>query len=78
MKIYIDESGDLGWKMEKPNRYGGSSKFITITGFIISKDEEKYISRFISDIYKKYNLTPNVKKKELILYQNILLLLLLN
>jgi hypothetical protein len=63
MKIYIDESGDLGWKLDKPNRYGGSSKFITITGIIIARDEEKYISRFISDIYKKYNLTPNIEKK---------------
>ena len=62
MKIYIDESGDLGWKLDKPNR-NGSSKFITITGILISKDEEKYISRFISDIYKKYHLTPNIEKK---------------
>lgn len=63
MKIYIDESGDLGWKLDKPNRNGGSSKFITITGILIAKDEEKYISRFITDIYKKYNLTPNIEKK---------------
>lgn len=63
MKIYIDESGDLGWKFDKPNRYGGSSKFITITGIVISNEEEKYISRFISEIYKKYNLTPNIEKK---------------
>ena len=63
MKIYIDESGDLGWKLDKPNRHGSSSRFITITAIIISKEEEKYISRFISDIYKKYNLTPNIEKK---------------
>ena len=59
----MDESGDLGWKLDKPNRHGGSSKFITITGVVISKDEEKFISRFIADIYKKYNLTPNIEKK---------------
>lgn len=63
MNIYIDESGDLGWKLDKPNRYGGSSKFITITGIIIAKEEEKYLSRFITEIYKKYKLTPNVEKK---------------
>lgn len=63
MKIYIDESGDLGWKLDKPNRHGGSSKFITITAIIISSEDEKYISRFLSDIYKKYNLTPNIEKK---------------
>jgi hypothetical protein len=63
MKIYIDESGDLGWTLDKPNRHGGSSKYITITGIVISRDEEKYISRFISDIYTKYHLTPNIEKK---------------
>ena len=63
MKIYIDESGDLGWTLNKPNRNGGSSKFITITGIVINNEEEKYISRFIADIYKKYNLTTNVEKK---------------
>ncbi|MEN2400918.1 DUF3800 domain-containing protein [Flavobacterium sp. MC2016-06] len=63
MKIYIDESGDLGWTLDKPNRHGGSSKYITITAIIIADDEEKYISRFISYIYKKYNLTPNIEKK---------------
>lgn len=63
MKVFIDESGDLGWTLDKPNRNGGSSKFLTITGIVISEEEEKYISRFIADIYKKYNLTPNIEKK---------------
>jgi hypothetical protein len=63
MRIYIDESGDLGWTLDKPNRNGGSSKFITITGIVIRTDEEKYISRFITEIYKKYNLTTNIEKK---------------
>ena len=63
MKVYIDESGDLGWTLDKPNRNGGSSRFITITGLVIEETEQKYITRFISDIYKKYNLTPNVEKK---------------
>lgn len=63
MNIYIDESGDLGWKLDKPNRNGGSSRFITITGISISSEQEKYITRFIADIYKKYNLTPNIEKK---------------
>lgn len=63
MNIYIDESGDLGWTFDKPNRNGGSSRFITLTGIIISDEHEKYIKRFISDIYKKYNLTPRFEKK---------------
>jgi hypothetical protein len=63
MKIFIDESGDLGWTLDKPNRNGGSSRYITITGLVIDESEEKYINRFISEIYKKYNLTPNIEKK---------------
>lgn len=63
MKVFIDESGDLGWTLDKPNRNGGSSRYITITGLVIEESEEKYITRFIADIYKKYNLTPNIEKK---------------
>lgn len=63
MKIYIDESGDLGWTLDKPNRNGGSSRYITITGLVISDTDEKYVTRFISEIYKKYKLTPNIEKK---------------
>lgn len=63
MKVYIDESGDLGWSLDKPNRNGGSSRYITITGIIVSDEDEKYINRFISDIFRKYNLNPKIEKK---------------
>jgi len=63
MNIYIDESGDLGWTFNRPNRNGGSSRYITISGIMISQEDEKYVKRFISDIYKKYNLTANTEKK---------------
>jgi hypothetical protein len=26
-KLYLDESGDLGWSFNLPNRNGGSSRF---------------------------------------------------
>lgn len=63
MNIYIDESGDLGWTFDKPNRNGGSSRYITISGIMILPEEEKFVKRFIKDIYKKYNLTPRIEKK---------------
>lgn len=63
MNIYIDESGDLGWTFNRPNRNGGSSRYITISGLMIDPDEEKHIKRFIKEIYKKYNLTPKIEKK---------------
>lgn len=30
MNVYLDESGDLGWVLDKPYRNGGSSRFMTI------------------------------------------------
>lgn len=63
MNLYLDESGDLGWIFDKPNRNGGSSRYLTISGVLISDESEKYILRFITEIYKKYNLTPNIEKK---------------
>lgn len=63
MNIYIDESGDLGWTFDRPNRNGGSSRYITISGVIISNEEEKYIKRFISDVHRKYNLSAKTEKK---------------
>ncbi|MFH4968578.1 DUF3800 domain-containing protein [Gaetbulibacter sp. M240] len=63
MNIYIDESGDLGWTFDKPNRAGGSSRYITISGFIIPPDDEKYVKRFLKNIHNKYNLNPSIEKK---------------
>lgn len=63
MQIFLDESGDLGWTFNKPNRAGGSSRFITIAGIVIDEAHSKYLKRHISDIYKKYNLTPKIEKK---------------
>jgi hypothetical protein len=63
MLVFLDESGDLGWKFDKPNNDGGSSRFITISGMVVDEDELKHIKRYIVDIYKKYNLTPKIEKK---------------
>ncbi|WP_299548492.1 DUF3800 domain-containing protein [Seonamhaeicola sp.] len=63
MKLYLDESGDLGWVFDRPNRNGGSSRYITMSGVLISDEDHKYVTRFLSDIYKKYNLTPGIEKK---------------
>jgi hypothetical protein len=63
MQIYLDESGDLGWKFDAPNQDGGSSRFITIAGFVIDINEIKFVNRQIAKLYKKYNLTPKQEKK---------------
>lgn len=51
--IYLDESGDLGWKLDAPFKRGGSSRYLTIAAAVISnqKDEPK-IERVIRGFYK--------------------------
>jgi len=63
MLVFLDESGDLGWTFDKPNRGGGSSRFITISGIVIDEQHLKYVNRYISDLYRKYKLTPKIEKK---------------
>lgn len=61
MYVYIDESGDLGWKFDKPYRSGGSSRFLTIAYIIIPSALKHLTKREIIKFYQKYNLDP---KKE--------------
>lgn len=63
MLIFLDESGDLGWTLDKPNGDGGSSRFITIAGIVIEEEQLKQVNRYISDLYQKYKLTPKIEKK---------------
>ncbi|MEF3695918.1 DUF3800 domain-containing protein, partial [Desulfolutivibrio sp.] len=51
MLIYFDESGDLGWTFDKPYRKGGSSRFLTIAHVFVSESNEKYINRFVRELY---------------------------
>ena len=50
--IYFDESGDLGWTLDKPYRKGGgSSQYFTIAYLIIPSHKNKIINRFV----KRFN-----------------------
>lgn len=33
--VYLDESGDLGWKFDAPYRSGGSSRYLTIAAIAV-------------------------------------------
>lgn len=37
--IYLDESGDTGWKFELPYRNGGSSRYLTIAALIAPSEK---------------------------------------
>lgn len=57
MKVYFDESGDLGWKFEKPYMHQGSSRFLTLAFLLCSNDEKKYPERLVKKFKKRYGLT---------------------
>ena len=63
MNVYLDESGDLGWTLDKPYRHGGSSRYMTIA-FVACPAEKKYLlSRIVADVYKNTKSNPKVELK---------------
>lgn len=63
MKVYLDESGDLGWKFTDPYRLGGSSRYLTIASLITAPYKEHLPKRLIKNLYKKFNWSTNCEKK---------------
>ena len=51
MDVYTDESGDLGWTLDKPYQRGGSSKFLTISHLIVPKALKHIPTRLVRDLY---------------------------
>lgn len=51
--VYLDESGDLGWKFDKPYRNGGSSRHLTIAAVITPTQKRHLPGRSIKKIYDK-------------------------
>ena len=61
--VYLDESGDLGFKFSKPYMHGGSSRYLTIAFFVVPNSKDKYLKRLVRKIYKKYNFQPGTEVK---------------
>lgn len=61
--IYLDESGDLGWKFHAPYRRGGSSRHLTIASLIVPQDKRHLPKRVIQKLYKKHGWNPKIEKK---------------
>jgi hypothetical protein len=62
-KLYLDESGDLGWTFDKPFRNGGSSRFLTIAYIIVPSDYIKYCNRVVKNIYDLFKVDPRIELK---------------
>lgn len=61
--IYLDESGDLGWKFDKPYRNGGSSRFLTIASLVLDPSKKHLSKRLIKNLYIKYKWPTGVEMK---------------
>ncbi|WP_371825131.1 DUF3800 domain-containing protein [Vreelandella aquamarina] len=53
--VYLDESGDLGWKFNAPFGKGGSSRHITIASAFTCLDANKHLCRTVKKAKKRVN-----------------------
>lgn len=61
--IYLDESGDLGWQLEKPHNRGGSSPYLVIAALIVPPQKDHLPERRMRQLYKsRHRQTTNEKK----------------
>jgi len=61
--LFMDESGDLGWKFDAPYLTGGSSRYLTIAGAIVADGADKHLCRLIRDIYSARGWNTKKEKK---------------
>ena len=53
MHVYLDESGDLGWALDKPFRAGGSSQYLTLAFLLVPREKSHLPKRTL----KRFRLT---------------------
>ncbi|HED4451846.1 DUF3800 domain-containing protein [Pasteurella multocida] len=63
VSVYLDESGDLGWKFDAPYRKGGSSRYLTIATILIKHDKRHLLKRLMKSLYKKTKTPTNQEIK---------------
>ena len=63
MNVYLDESGDLGWVLDKPYMHGGSSRYLTIAYVVCPSEKTKLLKRIVRDVYNHTHTSPSVELK---------------
>jgi len=63
MLIYVDESGDLGWKFDRPYGLGGSSRFLTIAAMLLPEAKDHLPARKIKHLYREGRWNIGREKK---------------
>jgi len=61
--VFLDESGDLGWRFDAPYRQGGSSRYLTIAALCVPVEKKHIPQRVVKDLHRKCNWTSTKEKK---------------
>lgn len=61
--IFADESGDLGWTLDKPYRNGGSSRHLTVASICVPPEKRHLPKRVVRGLYQKYGWPTSVERK---------------
>lgn len=61
--LYLDESGDLGWTLDKEFGKGGSSQHLTIAGVFVSHEDQKHVGRLVKSLYKRHKWDSKTEMK---------------
>ena len=61
--VYLDESGDLGWKFDAPYLKGGSSRYLTIAAVCLPPSKDHLLDRALRNMYRKYGWLSGTERK---------------
>jgi len=61
--IYLDESGDTGWRFDHPYTKGGSSRHLIIAACLLPPDVEHMPERMLRHMYKRRGWSAHSEKK---------------
>jgi hypothetical protein len=56
LHVFMDESGDLGWSLDKLYRKGGSSRFLTLAFMVADQDETKHPKRLVKRFCQSHGM----------------------
>lgn len=60
---YLDESGDLGWKLDRPYQNGGSSRYFVIAIAIGVNDNHRRFGKVVESLHAQQKWTSAKEKK---------------
>lgn len=61
--IFLDESGDLGWKFDAPFGQGGSSRHLTIASAFTCLESKKHLARTVKKLKQQAKWPPKEEMK---------------